>query len=52
MAITHAIAHSYPGPPRRPGELLRYVNDQLATRYTGNPGNFVTAFYGIYDPRA
>ncbi|MDB5353306.1 MAG: hypothetical protein JWN86_4553 [Planctomycetota bacterium] len=50
MAITHTIAHSYPGPPALPGELLAHVNQQLATRYTVESGTFVTAFYGIYDP--
>ncbi len=50
MAITHAIAHGYPGPPASPGELLGHVNQRLATRYTAESGTFVTAFYGIYDP--
>jgi phosphoserine phosphatase RsbU/P len=50
MAITHSIAHGYPGPPASPGELLAHVNQQLATRYTMENGIFVTAFYGIYDP--
>jgi sigma-B regulation protein RsbU (phosphoserine phosphatase) len=50
MAITHSIAHSYPGPPASPGELLAHVNQQLSTRYTVETGTFVTAFYGIYDP--
>src|SRR5262249_32680092 len=50
MAITHAIAHTHPGPPTPPGELLGYVNDQLSRRYTSGSETFVTAFYGIYDP--
>ena len=50
MAITHSVAHGYPGPPAPPGELLAHVNDQLATRYTADNETFVTAFYGIYDP--
>jgi sigma-B regulation protein RsbU (phosphoserine phosphatase) len=50
MAITHAISHSFPGPPTPPGALLAYVNQALATRYTADSGNFVTAFYGVYDP--
>jgi phosphoserine phosphatase RsbU/P len=49
MAITHAIAHTYPGHPTPPGELLNYVNHQLAHRYTATSDTFVTAFYGIYD---
>ncbi len=52
MAITHSIAHGYPGPPTPPGELLSYLNAQLARHYTGEVGSFVTAFYGIYDPAA
>ncbi len=51
MAITHSIAHTYPGPPVSPASILTYVNDQLAGRYTTQLGAFVTAFYGIYDPR-
>jgi sigma-B regulation protein RsbU (phosphoserine phosphatase) len=50
MAVTHAIAHTYPGPPCPPGELLRHVNRTLAERYTARTGAFVTAFYGVYDP--
>jgi sigma-B regulation protein RsbU (phosphoserine phosphatase) len=50
MAITHSIAHAYPGPPTPPANMLTYLNHQLATRYTRN-GTFVTAFYGIYDAR-
>ncbi len=51
MAITHSIAHAYPGPPAPPSEMLNYLNAQLARHYTGNSGTFVTAFYGIYDPK-
>jgi sigma-B regulation protein RsbU (phosphoserine phosphatase) len=50
MAITHCIAHTHPGPPTPPGQLLGYVNDQLCCRYTTDSETFVTAFYGIYDP--
>ncbi len=52
MAITHSIAHAYPGPPETPGQMLTYVNRELATRYTADLETFVTAFYGIYDPTA
>jgi phosphoserine phosphatase RsbU/P len=52
MAITHALAHMHPGPPCPPGEVLAYLNHQLATRYTALHETFVTAFYGIYDPAA
>jgi sigma-B regulation protein RsbU (phosphoserine phosphatase) len=50
MAVTHTIAHTYPGPPVPPGELLRHVNRVLAERYTAETGAFVTAFYAVYDP--
>lgn len=49
MAITHALAHTHPGPPDPPGETLAYVNHHLAKHYTVGFGTFVTAFYGIYD---
>lgn len=51
MAVTHSIAHSFPGPPDLPSKLLNFVNHHLAARYTNDNGTFVTAFYGIYDPR-
>jgi sigma-B regulation protein RsbU (phosphoserine phosphatase) len=50
MAVTHSIAHTYPGPPEPPGKLLEFLNHHLATRYTADIESFVTAFYGIYDP--
>jgi sigma-B regulation protein RsbU (phosphoserine phosphatase) len=50
MAVTHTIAHTYPGPATPPGELLRHVNRVLAERYTARSGAFVTAFYAVYDP--
>jgi phosphoserine phosphatase RsbU/P len=50
MAITHCIAHTHPGPPTPPAEILSYLNFHLATWYTAFTGTFVTAFYGIYDP--
>jgi sigma-B regulation protein RsbU (phosphoserine phosphatase) len=51
MAITHAIAHSYPSPILPPDEVLEYVNRKLTARYTGDTGTFVTAQYAVYDPR-
>lgn len=51
MAITHSIAHSYPGHPTPAAELLTHVNQRLAQLYTTDSGTFVTAFYGIFDPR-
>jgi len=50
MAVTHSIAHSYPGHPTRPGQMLSFINRHLAARYTNGNGTFVTAFYGMYDP--
>ncbi len=50
MAVTHSIAHTYPGDPERPGSLLNFINHHLATRYTADIEAFVTAFYGIFDP--
>jgi sigma-B regulation protein RsbU (phosphoserine phosphatase) len=50
MAITHSLAHSLPGPPDPPAQLLGYVNRKLAHHYTARNEVFVTAFYGVYDP--
>lgn len=50
MAVTHSLAHSYPGPPTPPGQMLEYVNHHLTARYTAQSDTFVTAFYGVYDP--
>jgi sigma-B regulation protein RsbU (phosphoserine phosphatase) len=50
MAITHAIAHTHPGHPMPPEQLLTFVNRQLAQLYTAGNGTFVTAVYGIFDP--
>lgn len=50
MAITHSLAHAYPGPPSPPGRMLDFVNDRLAARYTSDGSTFVTAFYAIFDP--
>lgn len=52
MAITHSIAHTQPGVATPPSKMLTYLNSQLTRRYTGNTGSFVTAFYGIYDPKS
>ncbi|MFL5339658.1 MAG: PP2C family protein-serine/threonine phosphatase [Gemmataceae bacterium] len=50
MAVTHCIAHTNPDQTQPPGQVLRYLNHHLATLYTRQNGNFITAFYGIYDP--
>jgi sigma-B regulation protein RsbU (phosphoserine phosphatase) len=49
MAVTHCMAHIYPGDPTPPNLLLRYLNRHLTTHYTAQSGHFVTAFYGIYE---
>lgn len=49
MAITHSLAHTFPGPHDRPGRLLEYLNERLHARYTLD-SSFVTAFFAIYDP--
>jgi phosphoserine phosphatase RsbU/P len=51
MAVTHSIAHTHGGPPDPPSRLLNFINAHLAARYTNGTGSFVTAFYGIYDPK-
>ena len=50
MAITHCMAHTHPGPPMPPAKVLDYLNRHLASLYTTENGNFVTAFYAVYDP--
>lgn len=50
MAITHSLAHAYPGPACPPSQMLDYVNDRLSATYTAEADTFVTAFYGVYDP--
>ncbi|MDB5325476.1 MAG: hypothetical protein JWM57_1045 [Phycisphaerales bacterium] len=51
MAVTHAIAHTRPGQPTPPAEVLAFVNRHLCARYTNGTGTFVTAFYGVFDPK-
>ena len=50
MAIAHSIAHSLPEPPAGAGQLLTHLNAHLTRRYTRQTGNFMTAFYAIFDP--
>jgi sigma-B regulation protein RsbU (phosphoserine phosphatase) len=56
MAMLHAIVHGFDPRGRdgadalSPGALLAYANQRLAS--AGLEGNFVTAFLGVYDPRA
>ena len=51
MAVTHCIAHTHPGPPQPPATVLDYLNHHLAALYTNQNDNFITAFYGVYEPR-
>lgn len=50
MAITHSIAHAFPGHPDPPGRMLEYLNDRLCATYTADNEAFVTAFFGVFDP--
>jgi len=50
MAVTHTIAHSFPGPPAPPSQMLGFLNEKLMAPYASGSGTFVTAFYGVYDP--
>jgi phosphoserine phosphatase RsbU/P len=51
MAVTHCIAHTNPGQAQPPARVLDYINRRLTNLYTSQNGNFVTAFYGVYDPK-
>ncbi|MFO0930196.1 MAG: PP2C family protein-serine/threonine phosphatase [Gemmataceae bacterium] len=50
MAVSHSLAHTFPGPHDRPGALLEYLNHKLYHLHTSHNDTFVTAFHGIYDP--
>ena len=49
MAMTRLLLHTYPGEVSPPAEVLNNVNKLLV----GNllPGQFVTAFYSVLDPK-
>lgn len=51
MAVTHSIAHANQHAPESPSQLISFLNQRLAANYTNGNGKFVTAFYGIYDPK-
>jgi sigma-B regulation protein RsbU (phosphoserine phosphatase) len=51
MAVTHAMAHTHPGPAMPPGRVLAYLNHHLTAHYTDLAETFITAFYGVYDPQ-
>lgn len=52
MAILHAVAHSMPTMYGQPANMLAAINKRLCESYTGDGAMFVTAFYGVYDPRS
>lgn len=52
MAITHTVAHSFPGTPESPAQVLAHLNNRLTDAYSRTPGGFVTAFYGVFDPQS
>ncbi|MFM9994880.1 MAG: PP2C family protein-serine/threonine phosphatase [Phycisphaerales bacterium] len=49
MAMLRGILHAYGGPDLGPDAVLRYANARLTE--AGIEGSFVTAFFGVYDPR-
>ena len=53
MAVTHALVHSMEEPPHAdpPGRVLKHVNRMLCQQYTKKGGMFITAFYGVYNPK-
>ena len=51
MAMSHAIAHTCPDCSGDPAAFLGYINERLYANYTRTSKAFVTAFYGVYDPR-
>lgn len=50
MAVAHSVVHAQTSPPARPGELLTQLNEHLTRQYTRQSGNFMTAFYAVFDP--
>lgn len=51
MAVAHSIVHTRSTPSVRPGELLTDLNAHLTRHHTRQTGNFMTAFYAVFDPR-
>lgn len=50
MAIMRTIAHERTDPQSQPAQMLGYLNERLSAEYTQRHAQFVTAFYGVYDP--
>ncbi len=51
MAMLRTVLHGQCHQCATPGEVLSRANRQLCDQHGGFTGTFVTAFYGIYDPR-
>ena len=51
MAMTRTLLHGQCYQCASPPELLERTNQQLCTYSDRLSGSFVTAFYGVYDPR-
>jgi sigma-B regulation protein RsbU (phosphoserine phosphatase) len=49
-AISHAIVHTAAEPPNPPGRIMQYLNGHLCRLYTKATAQFITAWYGVYDP--
>ena len=52
MAITHSLAHAFPGPPDPPGRMLDVRQRASRARYTTEGETFVTAFYADLRPES
>lgn len=50
VAMLSGVLHAYEGRPTSPAEFLEYLNRHLAAR--NFCGDFVTAVFAIFDPRA
>lgn len=51
MAVLRTIAHAQKDPQSEPADMMDYLNRRLTSEYTQGRGQFVTAFYAVYDPR-
>jgi sigma-B regulation protein RsbU (phosphoserine phosphatase) len=50
MAVAHSLVHSRTSPSSQPGQLLTELNAHLTRHHTRQMGNFMTAFYAVFDP--
>lgn len=51
MSMLRTYLHARHPRTDSPGATLRYANHHLCEQARRNDGTFVTAFYGVYDPR-